>query len=286
MSTPPIRRQSLPATTGSISHERRSVITRVAFHDASLIRVQSGRKTLRWAANERSIEAGELIAVAGRQTFDMVNEADGDSGIFRADWISFSARTIDQFGEQHDSADMPVRDAGMPLRDAEVSAAFDRVVEALQPGRIPPLILDIRLTELLAWLRLRGIGYLTDDQRGLTRQIRKAIAANPGFAWTTQAMAARFHMSEATLRRQLADEQASFRDLLAEVRLMRALTLLQVTEWPISQVAATVGYESASRFSARFRERFGKAPTEVRNTRQGERLQNRLQDIINVGPRP
>jgi AraC-like DNA-binding protein len=68
------------------------------------------------------------------------------------------------------------------------------------------------------------------------------------------------------MRRRLADESASFYDLLSDVRMSHALTLLQVTDLPVIQVAYEVGYKSQSRFALRFRRRFGFAPSEVRQS--------------------
>ena len=40
--------------------------------------------------------------------------------------------------------------------------------------------------------------------------------------------------------------------------------LLQVTDTPVSGIAYQVGYKSASRFSVRFKQRFGFSPTAIR----------------------
>ncbi|MFU1910783.1 helix-turn-helix domain-containing protein [Bordetella hinzii] len=39
---------------------------------------------------------------------------------------------------------------------------------------------------------------------------------------------------------------------------------MQVTDRPIASIACQVGYESASRFSVRFKKRFGFSPVAVR----------------------
>jgi AraC-like DNA-binding protein len=53
-------------------------------------------------------------------------------------------------------------------------------------------------------------------------------------------------------------------ELLVDVRMSLALTLLQATSLPVTQIAMNAGYESPSRFAVRFRQRFGFAPTAVR----------------------
>lgn len=74
-------------------------------------------------------------------------------------------------------------------------------------------------------------------------------------------------MSEATFRRRLADQGQPFNDILIDVRMTAALTLLQVADRPISDIASQVGYESASRFPVRFKKRFGFSPAAVRGAR-------------------
>lgn len=71
-------------------------------------------------------------------------------------------------------------------------------------------------------------------------------------------------MSEATFRRRLADQGQSFHDILIDVRMTTALRLLQINDRPVADIAYQVGYESASRFSVRFKKRFGFSPTAVR----------------------
>ncbi|MOA33680.1 CFA/I fimbrial subunit D [compost metagenome] len=71
-------------------------------------------------------------------------------------------------------------------------------------------------------------------------------------------------MSEVVLRRKLSAENSALRSLMIDVRMSRALLLLQATDWPISAIAQYVSYESSSRFAERFRKRFGFAPTAIR----------------------
>jgi AraC-like DNA-binding protein len=85
-------------------------------------------------------------------------------------------------------------------------------------------------------------------------------------------------MSEATFRRRLAEQGQCFNSILIDVRMMTALVLLQVTDCPISEVAYQVGYESASRFSVRFKKRFGFSPMAVRGV--PSQLQSALQSPV------
>jgi AraC-like DNA-binding protein len=90
------------------------------------------------------------------------------------------------------------------------------------------------------------------------------IGAAPEKTWISRDLARSLAMSEATFRRRLAAQGQSFNDILIDVRMTAALTLLQVTERPISEIAYQVGYQSASRFAVRFKKRFGFSPMAVR----------------------
>nr|WP_276544326.1 helix-turn-helix domain-containing protein [Pseudomonas grimontii] len=71
-------------------------------------------------------------------------------------------------------------------------------------------------------------------------------------------------MSEATLRRRLAQENARFEDLLVDVRMHHGLMLVQTTDWSIIRIAEASGYRSRARFAERFKQRFGYLPSSVR----------------------
>ena len=72
-------------------------------------------------------------------------------------------------------------------------------------------------------------------------------------------------MSEATIRRHLAAEGTSLRQVVVEARLSVALELLYTTRLPIKTVATRVGYASPSSFVRRFVERYGIEPTMIGN---------------------
>lgn len=73
--------------------------------------------------------------------------------------------------------------------------------------------------------------------------------------------------SESNLRRRLKEENTGFRDLLEDLRLTQGLDLLQTTQLPVNQIALECGYQSASRFSERFKKRFRTSPRELRQAR-------------------
>nr|WP_234902913.1 helix-turn-helix transcriptional regulator [Ensifer adhaerens] len=91
---------------------------------------------------------------------------------------------------------------------------------------------------------------------------------DPGTPWTGSGLGKRLGVSEATLRRKLSAEGWSFQQLLTDVRMSAAIQMLQSSDVPVLHIAQQVGYESQSRFAARFRQRFGFPPSAIRGHRR------------------
>ncbi|MDO4248958.1 MAG: helix-turn-helix transcriptional regulator, partial [Neisseria sp.] len=271
-------------SAGSMVQHRRLLYSRLMVQESMLINVQRGRKRLRWAGHELFVEAGEAVVLDGGQTFDVINEPDSD-GLYQAQWIAFGQTVIERFAAQYGAAEKAVRDAVKLTHYEKTAASFAHAAGLLADAHAPAAAVETALHGLLAWLQHEGIGFTVCQRIDLIRQIRKMIAADTAFLWTAAEAAARLNFSETTLRRRLAQENTSFRSLLIDVRMMRALTLLQVTEWPVEKIADAVGYESASRFTARFKERFGFVPSAVRGGETAA-AEYRRGEVVNVGVQP
>ncbi len=74
-------------------------------------------------------------------------------------------------------------------------------------------------------------------------------------------------MSESTLRRKLKLEGTSVQEIKDQARLGLGLHLLQTTRHSIGLIADKCGYQSQSRFTDRFKGRFGLTPSELRKTK-------------------
>ncbi len=74
-------------------------------------------------------------------------------------------------------------------------------------------------------------------------------------------------MSESTLRRKLKSEGTSVQEIKDQARLGLALHLLQTSSGSIGVIADQCGYQSQSRFTERFKRRFGLTPSELRKTK-------------------
>ena len=250
--------------TAQIEVGRELQVSRITVERPALIVVRKGKKRLSCGTREWVVGAGEAVAVAGGSTFD-ATDTPATTGPYEAAWLSFDPLLVAEYpvvGENVAEIRGPLKIAPMesPFREA-----FERAVETIRdPGRLPQSIAVARMREVLAWLGVAGGRFVVSPVLSTSTRARHLIATNPAQEWDAAAVASQLAMSEPTLRRRLSAEGGSFRDLLTEVRMSRALILLQSTEVPIVQVALAVGYESPSRFAARFKVRFGSSPSDFR----------------------
>jgi AraC-like DNA-binding protein len=237
---------------------------RLPIDQALLIRVHRGSKRLRWQGGEWVIHAGEAALVAAGQAFDVTNLVP-DQGAYESAWLAWDTDLLAEHAERFPKRQMAEGVHLLGRLEPAFNVAFDQAHAMLTADApLPHAIARHRMTELLHWLDLHGAGLAPTRPAKSSSRVRQLLVAAPDRRWSAAEIAERLAMSEATLRRRLASEGQSLSDLLVDVRMSHALILLQSTDRPISQIALDTGYESASRFAVRFRQRFGFAPTAVR----------------------
>lgn len=242
--------------------QRSDLTTRHLLNDqATLILVEEGRKKVRGSTGTCIANPGDAIAVQAGEVVDISNTP-GRSGSYRALWICWSPRLLE---------DPKKKSAGVVLQSklseafrASYHAAFD----SLSDRALPPRIAEHRLREVLLWLAERNFHFARPGPASLGLRVRRLLSSDPSAEWSMDRVAHETATSIPTLRRKLAAEGVIFRDLVHDVRMGHALALLQNTDTPVMNVAMATGYASASRFTARFRARFGYLPTDIRHKRQ------------------
>lgn len=240
---------------------------RIAVDQATLILVEEGRKRIRWSGGECVASPGEALALQAEKVVDISNTP-GRSGTYRALWICWSSELLAVSGAA------PRRSSPGVARHAALSeafrASFYRAFDGLSDGAgLPASIATHRLQEVLLWLGERGFRFALQAPASLGQQVRRLLSADPSADWSMERMAHETATSIPTLRRRLAAEGTAFRDLVQDVRMLHALSLLQNTDVPVLHVALAAGYASPSRFAARFRARFGYLPTDIRGENRG-----------------
>ncbi len=99
-----------------------------------------------------------------------------------------------------------------------------------------------------------------------SRQVHAAVLRAPAGQMTSiDHVAAQFHVSARTLQRHLASESTSFRQIVDLARKDLAMRLVREGILTLSQIADTLGFQSASAFSQSFRRWYGLPPSRVRD---------------------
>ncbi len=116
-------------------------------------------------------------------------------------------------------------------------------------------------------LALHEAGYagplLVERQHDLSAQVRQLVMLSPAQAWSVSRIAKMLFLGESTLRRRLQQESQSFRQIVEEVRMAHARAAADHFA-AHREIAQNSGYQSGSRFTARFRQHYGLLPKHVR----------------------
>jgi len=242
----------------------------VPLHQACVVFVVSGVKNIGISARSFRCNAGTLALFAAG-THAQIENIPAAQSDYLALAIAFPPDLMAGF---IDNYSQPLNLHQQQRRDVVVAgerfvAALLQWVQWCRDSEPSVLVQSHRLQELLLLLAEQGdAGNLfVSNAQGWRARVAQLLAMQPAHAWRIDEVAAHFACSEATLRRHLDRDGTGFRQLLEEVRLVTGLSLLQETDWTVLRVAQTVGYESASRFAERFRQRFGLTPQRLRATR-------------------
>lgn len=243
-------------------------LRRVPILQHCLVLVEQGAKELvadDGAVAHVAVGDTALLYAGGRPSIG--NRPDAAAGHYAALVLALGPRALAAFRQLYPAlcgeAPPPSRAWSLRPGDAALAAAIRHACAGLDDAAISDRVVLHRCVEVLAVLAERGV-ILPDGAAAAAATVQALVAARPHLPWAAADAARVLDMSEATLRRRLAAEGTCFRDLAAEARLGHGLHLLQTTRQPIIEVAAACGYESPSRFAARFRDRFGMSPSELR----------------------
>jgi AraC-like DNA-binding protein len=95
-------------------------------------------------------------------------------------------------------------------------------------------------------------------------RVRQMIVARPGYFPDIDYVAEKLNMTSRTLRRKLARENASFQEILAEVRYELAREYLATSTLPLEEISVLLGYSAPGNFSNAFKRWHGSSPRDYR----------------------
>lgn len=262
----------------TIQAQRLQHIRRVQILAPAICHVQQGHKVVYWQGQRFEVTPQHLLIFPAGAVVDIENHPGPQ--LYRAEIVSFPLAFILQYQLRQQSAVSPSmsssglsadvqydkQPAGLTLLlDNTLSFSWNTLITAvqqqlpasLQQHHAEGLLLAMQDTPQLQLL-------LSVNQQRLRHRLQQMFLQRCDYDWQLSDAAQRLYLGESTLRRKLAEEQTSFKQVLDEVRFAVALGMLQTSQLPISHVAERCGYQSASRFAVKFRQIYGLAPSEIR----------------------
>ena len=137
-------------------------------------------------------------------------------------------------------------------------ASFDKKYLGLKKVNADPIASQIAINQCEAELSALG------ERRRLAMRVRDILTNSEQHYLSIESVAELLHMSDRTLKRQLAAENTSFSTLVDEVRYRHATSLLSRTDYSLEQIADELGYSDVANFSRAFKRWSGRSPSNWR----------------------
>lgn len=242
--------------------------------DAPLLVVpMAGLKRLEVDGKQAEVACGEFVMLHQACRMGVENlPPPGDADAYRAWVVPFPWRVVTlarSLVGAHSSSAPAAAVPAKPFSCGDVTPLLPGVrayLTAMSPvGEVPNAAQrDHALLGLLLALARAGHDYFLHAQDpSMAARIRLLVAAAPARSWVSGDFELALHVSGATLRRRLAQEETSLRHILRETRLQHGLGLLQSSRRPLKSIALASGYLSVASFSRGFLDQFGVEPGAV-----------------------
>lgn len=154
--------------------------------------------------------------------------------------------------------------------DERMKKLFEDMGSAPPECRIP--YLQMKVAELLLLLCTSDMpkksdesSFMTMGQVQIAKQVMETISADLGRHYSIENLAATFGISPSSLKNYFQGVYGkNISTWLREARMSAAALALRESNQPVAEIAAKVGYENASKFSAAFKRFLGETPLEYR----------------------
>lgn len=226
--------------------------------------VLSGSKEFwRGDAGQR-FAAGDVFVFPAEVAFDAVNVPSEETGIYES--LLLEVRSVPEaIRRLKVRRRMPGQgiDLRVPLT-ADLVEALGHAASELAASSHATALAEHRLAEVL--LLLREVPAAACIYEGsLTDRVGWLVLEEPGRRWTADLLGRAIGVGASTLRRKLADEGTSLRQVLASARMRLAHDMLASGSGNVADAAGIAGYASRSHFDRRFRTVYGMAPSALRH---------------------
>ena len=230
--------------------------------NTSLFFIKKGSKRVELSKDKELIgNEGDMMVFSPDSIVTMENRI-WSGADYQAIGLIYANELVEQIYPRANQSDQAPSAQVVSLSSSEQSHILETIEQA--NSDLPLLIQEHRLLEILVWLKSKGVLMSSARDTSPLGQVRALIESDLTHPWRSKEVADHFAMSEATLRRWLAQSGGNFSSILSNARLEKGLSLLQTTSFPISQIALDCGFKTPSHFSDSFKTRFGIPPKSLR----------------------
>lgn len=236
----------------------------VTIHSPSLIQILSGSKRLFQSDSTLELTSSTLLLCEASSQFSFENLP--NQGAFVSRVYSFYQPPCESLIQlSQDNSLQP--DQAWLANDRAIEQTLN-VLFSLDLSQMSEETQKLWLAPLYQQLAERGALHqlFASQSSSFSQQLTRYLSRSPSETHSLEQSASHFAVSRATFIRRLKKEGTQYREILAEVRLNHALSLMQAKHWSVLQLASMCGYQSEQRFSQRFRTKFGLTPTDYMRT--------------------
>ena len=144
--------------------------------------------------------------------------------------------------------------ANVSFNKPKLIAYFDKSYLSLPFVNADPISSQIAINQCEA--ELSAIG----DRKRIAMRVRDLISQSAERYPSIEIIAERLHMSDRTLKRQLAAEGTCYSNVVDELRYRHAVSLLSRSDFSLEQISDDLGYSDVGNFTRAFKRWTGRTP--------------------------
>ncbi|XID75813.1 AraC family transcriptional regulator ligand-binding domain-containing protein [Alkanindiges sp. WGS2144] len=144
--------------------------------------------------------------------------------------------------------------ANIKFNQSHLVAYFDKSYLSLPLTNADPIASQIAINQCEAELSALG------ERKRVAMKVRDLLKQSTERYPTIETIADKLHMSDRTLKRQLAAEGTSYSNVVDEVRYRYAISLLSRSDYSLEQISDELGYSDVGNFTRAFKRWTGRTP--------------------------
>jgi AraC-like DNA-binding protein len=262
------------ATLTKLVFRSRECLREIKLEQPIIVVVLSGTKIIYVDDQEYVFQPGELFFVPSAIALDVINQPDISPNYYTALVLELSKTLFQKVRlvypelvndiEQQQAKLQFAISLSPPLAQSLIYLVQSTFNSAINNSDFNEHhVMEIILLLLNSDLRSLVIQEIYPE---LLTQVTNLLRRDLAQPWTAEQLAQKLNLSVSTLKRQLKIHNLTFRQILTRERMSKAMLLLKQEKYAISEVAIACGYQSPSRFTARFKQHYGLKPSEIANT--------------------